>query len=694
MNRRSPFVRLAAVEAVEARRLFAVAAPVVDGIANYDVPIGKTLQIPITATSDDALTYSVRDSSADVIATFHPNTNTFVEMDVAGYADPMVFELFNDVAPDTVRRFTGLVNAGFYNGLTFNRVVNNFVIQGGSPDGTDTGAPQFKFDDEFNPSDIFSGDGQLAMANSGKDTNGSQFFITQGPQRLLDFNHTIFGQLVRGQDTRDAISTVPVTDPTSDAPATPIVITDMRAITDTTDGVLQVQVDAAGSYNIKVNGTGVNGSDSRSFTVSGIADTVNDPPILDTSKLQPVYYTSENTPISIQLSAIDPDGGSLYYDASKLSTNSAGIGDSSGILNGSGLLTVAPVAGFTGDIDILVGVSTQKDDPSRGSIQADTSVLLDGTADTQVLHISVGGAPLRATGYAFDSDSAAVTKGVTVATFRSASPTAAASDFTASIDWGDGTVTDGVIARNRNGSFAVYGSKLYGAAAAGTLPITVTVDGVDGALSTAETTTTVRSYASLANGILSIYGTSTADRIGIGRKGAYYAVTVNGQTRAFAVSDVTLITAYGLGGNDSITETPTGVVGSYLDGGDGNDVLTGSDGNDTISGGDGNDTIYCNGGNDKAAGGAGNDTIFGGDGNDHLDGGDGNDYIDGGAGRDIITGDDGNDTLLGGTSNDTIYGGLGNDVINGMSGADYLDGGPGTNVTKPDSADTQINFTP
>ena len=115
------------------------------------------------------------------------------------------------------------MNQNFYDNLTFHRVIPDFVIQGGDPKGDGTGGPGFQFDDEFTPSAIFSGNGQLAMANSGKDTNGSQFFVTLGPQRALDFNHTIFGQLVRGLDVAQAIANVP-TD-SNDTPTTPVVIT-------------------------------------------------------------------------------------------------------------------------------------------------------------------------------------------------------------------------------------------------------------------------------------------------------------------------------------------------------------------------------------------------------------------------------------------------------------------------------------
>lgn len=687
MTRCSRTVSAAVVETIESRRLFA-AAPVVDGIANATVPIGKTIQIPVTSTSDAPLTYSVRNlsGSAQVIATLHPSSNTFVQMNVAGYSQPMVFELFNDVAPDAARRFTGLVNAGFYNGLTFHRVINNFVIQGGDPSGDGSGGPQYSFDDEFNTSAIFSGSGQLAMANSGKDTNGSQFFITEGPQRLLDFNHTIFGQLVRGEATRDAISNVSVDG--NDAPLSAVTITSVKVIKDYVDAVLQVRLNNSGNYDLKVTATGANGSDARTFTVSGQTDAINDPPILDTSALQPVYYTAANTPVSIQLKSIDAEGDPVTYlaqfaDAASTS-NANGTFDSS-----TGLLTVIPKTGYVGVINVYVGVEAPGA-TTRGSTDADSSKLFNGIADTQLIKISVGGSQMKATAYGFDANSAAQFALATVATFRTTNPAATASNFSASIDWGDGTVTAGTIQKNRSGSYSVYGTKTYGAAASGEMPITVTVTGPDGATSTATTTADVRNFASLADGVLSVYGTSAADRIGIGRKGAYYAVTVNGQTLAFAASDVSLITAYGLAGNDSITKADQ-VVGAYVDGGAGNDTLSAADGANTMNGGDGDDLLYGGSGNDKMAGSDGNDTLFGGTGKDRMTGGNGNDYLDGGPGHDFLSGDAGNDTLLGGTSLDNLYGGAGDDILNGMGGPDTLDGGLGYNLTKYDPLDVIVN---
>ena len=117
-------------------------------------------------------------------------------------------ELFSDDAPETVANFTRLAGDGFYDGLVFHRVIPDFMIQGGCPQGTGTGGPGYTFEDEFNQHKIVRG--ALAMANAGPNTNGSQFFIvTTGEAPWLDGKHTVFGQVVDGMDVVDAIEGKP-----------------------------------------------------------------------------------------------------------------------------------------------------------------------------------------------------------------------------------------------------------------------------------------------------------------------------------------------------------------------------------------------------------------------------------------------------------------------------------------------------
>lgn len=147
----------------------------------------------------------------------------------------IVCRLFAEDAPKTVANFIGLANGTktwtnpdtnkpmhkpLYSNTTFHRVIPNFMIQGGDPEGTGMGQPGYQFDDEISPNHSFDKPGILAMANAGPNTNGSQFFITVAPQERLDGKYSIFGEVVSGQDVVDAISKVPTG--VNDKPLTPV----------------------------------------------------------------------------------------------------------------------------------------------------------------------------------------------------------------------------------------------------------------------------------------------------------------------------------------------------------------------------------------------------------------------------------------------------------------------------------------
>ena len=121
----------------------------------------------------------------------------------------MTLELFALDAPKTVNNLVFLAQEGFYDGIIFHRVIPGFMIQGGDPTGTGTAGPGYRFEDEIVPSLVFDSPGILAMANSGPNTNGSQFFITVVPTPHLNGAHTIFGKITEGQNVADAIAITP-----------------------------------------------------------------------------------------------------------------------------------------------------------------------------------------------------------------------------------------------------------------------------------------------------------------------------------------------------------------------------------------------------------------------------------------------------------------------------------------------------
>ncbi|MES3004491.1 MAG: peptidylprolyl isomerase [Patescibacteria group bacterium] len=137
----------------------------------------------------------------------------------------IVIETYNSDAPNTVNNFITLANKGYYNGLTFHRVIKGFMIQGGDPNGNGTGGPGYQFADELNPSTTSykAGykQGVVAMANAGPNTNGSQFFIMHQDYPLPN-NYTIFGKVVSGQEVVDKIANVQVG--ANDKPVTPVIM--------------------------------------------------------------------------------------------------------------------------------------------------------------------------------------------------------------------------------------------------------------------------------------------------------------------------------------------------------------------------------------------------------------------------------------------------------------------------------------
>ncbi|MBU2493848.1 MAG: peptidylprolyl isomerase [Bacteroidetes bacterium] len=128
----------------------------------------------------------------------------------------MEIELYPNQTPNTVKNFVGLATDNYYDGITFHRIIENFMIQGGDPTGTGSGGESYfggSFKDEFNPSLMHDKPGVLSMANAGPNTNGSQFFITLVPTPWLNGKHTVFGQVINGMDVLQSIGKVKTSKP-------------------------------------------------------------------------------------------------------------------------------------------------------------------------------------------------------------------------------------------------------------------------------------------------------------------------------------------------------------------------------------------------------------------------------------------------------------------------------------------------
>ncbi|MGA2501642.1 MAG: peptidylprolyl isomerase, partial [Tepidisphaeraceae bacterium] len=342
----------AGIESLEVRRL--LAAPVLDAIADItNAPGGKPLIIPLTASDADnqALTYNITSSNSNIKINLHHNT-TWLELDVANYGT-MTFELLPDLAPNTVKTIVGFVNSGFYNGLTFHRIANlgtaanpEFIVQGGDPQGTGSGGPGFTFEDEFNLGAMFTGTGQLAMANSGADTNGSQFFITQSPTRGLDFKHTIFGQMVRGFSVLNSLTQAPRD--SSDKPTTTITITKAMMIQDTTDAVATITCPAGVSGNVTVNVSDGTNTAFRTFKVAGVADPYNEKPFMN--NLPDHLMARAGQDVKIPCYATDFENDPVVFSGQIVSGNATGT-----FVGHTAVISIDP--GYKGVIKVTLSVA-------------------------------------------------------------------------------------------------------------------------------------------------------------------------------------------------------------------------------------------------------------------------------------------------------------------------------------------------
>ena len=334
--------------------------PTFEPIGTTTVQIGSPLHIPIDAYDPDGgpLTVTVSVDNPALLEATVLSGNRSIRIDMQGYGD-MVFELFEQRAPRASGRVADLAEAGFYDGIIFHRIADGFVIQGGDPTGTGTsGSTLGNFDDDFHPDLQHNRTGVLSFAKSSDDTNNSQFFITEIPTRFLDFNHSIFGQLIEGEDVREAISFTSTPESrgvgSSQRPDIDVVIDTIDVFEDTENAVvlLKAKGSSTGSTNVTVTVTDQdNNTHSETFLVNVVQDTANSQPFLN--EIQTPAVTPRNTAATLQLSSIDVEGDAVRYFAQSLSNPDNG---SVSVDETTGLVTVTPTTDFTGTIQVQVGV--------------------------------------------------------------------------------------------------------------------------------------------------------------------------------------------------------------------------------------------------------------------------------------------------------------------------------------------------
>jgi len=449
----------------------------IQSIPDQDIPSGKTLVVPIPAMDPGgpARSYTVTvgppgvsavsgtatiTGSCGINATIRTGDPHFIlgvsytDSNSVAQTGTMEFQLLREFAPVTTQIIAGLAQGGFYSPttsggfVTFYRIVvppNNptpFVIQGG-PLGSGLRGAGFTFPNEFSNALIFSGSGQLAMANSGygitgmqsgtgtvitgasNGTNGSEFFITlSGSNREdMDFGYNIFGQMLRGFDTLNGIAGTPLVQNYgyfTTSPVTPVDITGATVVSNNTDAVLLLSATGVCDAVVTVTATSGNSFTQATFTAHAVPDTVNDPPFL-----APVPdITAPNGRLRVALHGTDLQLDLMRY----------------GLENILPVYDPNPVTGMSPLV--AIPLVTDADNTVEASVDQWNPVSTPHGYDERIFHVGAGIARLRGS-MAARPAGANGSLADPVAIFTARNPTDTAASFTASVNCGDGTYLSG-----------------------------------------------------------------------------------------------------------------------------------------------------------------------------------------------------------------------------------------------------------
>ena len=283
----------------------------------------------------------------------------------------MEFELFEGRASRATSRIIDLAEAGWYDGKLFHRVISGFMIQGGSKNGLGSSGIGVTFDDQFDPTLQHTGEGLLSMANSGDDTNDTQFFITATDTRWLDFDHTVFGRLTGGDDVRQLIAGVPTNgDPYyqngvniggTNRPLNDVVIESVEVFYDHEDAVMMLAVaeGLAGEADVTVTvSDGNGGTAEKTIHVVVEADEEDGHPYL--KDFDPIFVDFE-TPLEFWLDAVDVEGDQIFH-AGTVTSSSPDGSDPEMVVSSDGHVTITPTDGKYGAYTVEFEVGSASDD--------------------------------------------------------------------------------------------------------------------------------------------------------------------------------------------------------------------------------------------------------------------------------------------------------------------------------------------
>jgi cyclophilin family peptidyl-prolyl cis-trans isomerase len=497
------------------------------------VPVGKTLLFPITANDPDGdpLTFTVTSSNPRIIARVKSG-NPVLRMAVtheAGFEDDPAYEgelefmLFRDWLPVTTGYMAGLGQSGFFHNVLFHRLADlgggfgraGYIFQGGDPIGSGGGGPgmvngdpltAWKFQNEFHPGTIFTGRGQLAMANAGTntgyslgangtlivpdylDSNGSQFFITDGQPRHLDFKHSIFGQLLRGWEVMTKIK---ATKTASSRPLKELKIASTSVVANERDAVLVFSARGIGTSVITVTAADPGGEQARqTFLVEAVPDEENSSPFI--RRMEPMT-TPKDTPAVFALDVVDLEFDYLDIQHSLLPLN-ASTGPRGSLLTQAGrVVQVQPNPGYAGLVSL--GFSLRQFSVAAGGFNQ--------ISDYTNALVAAGDRAGRGESVMVKGEPALALTDVVVAKLHDLDLSGAPSNFAVKINWGDGLpITTGLALRDpsqpgRN-VYAAIGTHTY--AKPGVYPVVVEFLGNSGAR------TKIRSTAVISNSPLRAYG--------------------------------------------------------------------------------------------------------------------------------------------------------------------------------------------